>query len=235
MSSKKVDSVVISGTGLFTPEHVISNEELVAAYNAWANKYNDDHAANIRQGEIEAKPLSSSEFIVKASGIRQRFAYIKDGILDIDRMRPRIPERSEAELVRSGGDGRPCGPGRPYRTPANRLPTSMLWWSPAPIPSDPTQPLPSRSRMPWEIDGFAFDMLVACSAATFALHRAYEMIVAGTARCVLLINPELTSPQVNYQDRDSHFIFGDVATATIVERMDTCTASQSYEILSTRP
>lgn len=84
------------------------------------------------------------------------------------------------------------------------------------------------------IDGFGFDMLVACSAATFALHRAYEMVAAGTARCVLAINPELTSPQVNFCDRDSHFIFGDVATATIVERADTCTAPHSYEILSTR-
>ena len=84
------------------------------------------------------------------------------------------------------------------------------------------------------IEGFAFDMLVACSAATFALHRAYEMVAAGTARRVLLINPELTSPQVNYHDRDSHFIFGDVATAAIVERGDICTADQRYEILSTK-
>jgi beta-ketodecanoyl-[acyl-carrier-protein] synthase len=84
------------------------------------------------------------------------------------------------------------------------------------------------------IKGFAFDMLVACSAATFALHRGYEMVTAGTARCVLLINPELTSPQVNYCDRDSHFIFGDVATATIVERADTCTAPHAYEIIHTK-
>ena len=83
------------------------------------------------------------------------------------------------------------------------------------------------------IEGFGFDMLVACSAATFALHRAYEMITAGTARCVLTINPELTSPQVNYCDRDSHFIFGDVATATIVERAETCTVPHSYDILGT--
>jgi len=60
------------------------------------------------------------------------------------------------------------------------------------------------------------------------------MVTAGSARCVLLINPELTSPEVNYSDRDSHFIFGDVATATIVERADTCTARHSYEILSTK-
>jgi beta-ketodecanoyl-[acyl-carrier-protein] synthase len=49
-----------------------------------------------------------------------------------------------------------------------------------------------------------------------------------------LINPELTSPQVNYCDRDSHFIFGDVATAAIVERADTCTAPCSFEIIHTK-
>lgn len=60
------------------------------------------------------------------------------------------------------------------------------------------------------------------------------MIKAGTASCVMVINPELTSPQVNYKDRDSHFIFGDVSTATILETLDTCTADDSYEILSTK-
>lgn len=84
------------------------------------------------------------------------------------------------------------------------------------------------------IDGFGFDMLVACSAATFGLQRAYEMVKAGTARCVLAINPELTSPQVNYKDRDSHFIFGDVSIATIVEATETCTAESTFEILSTK-
>jgi beta-ketodecanoyl-[acyl-carrier-protein] synthase len=83
------------------------------------------------------------------------------------------------------------------------------------------------------IEGFGFDMLVACSSATFALQRAYEMIVAGTAKCVLVINPELTSPQNNFRDRDSHFIFGDVATATIIEGAETCVSQHSYDILYT--
>ena len=77
-------------------------------------------------------------------------------------------------------------------------------------------------------------MLVACSAATFALQRAYEMVAAGTARAVLTINPELTSPQNNFRDRDSHFIFGDVATATIIERRETSSSEHCYDILTTR-
>ena len=74
-------SVVISGTGLWTPEHSISNEELVAAYNAYATQFNASHQAAIAAGELAEKPLSSAEFIEKASGIRSRYAYIKDGIL----------------------------------------------------------------------------------------------------------------------------------------------------------
>ena len=84
------------------------------------------------------------------------------------------------------------------------------------------------------IEGFGFDMLVACSAATFGLHRAYDSLVAGSSKCVLAINPELVTPQVNFCDRDSHFIFGDVGTAIIMERSETCTSPNSYEILSTK-
>jgi len=73
MSSVKPYSVVISGTGLYTPENVITNEELVTSYNRWANQYNTEHSVEIEKGELEAKPLSSVEFIVKASGIQQRF------------------------------------------------------------------------------------------------------------------------------------------------------------------
>ena len=84
------------------------------------------------------------------------------------------------------------------------------------------------------IQGFGFDMLVACSAATFAMQRAYEMVKSGTARTVLVVNPELTSPQVNYLDRDGHFIFGDVSTAVVIEAEEHCRSAHSYEILGTR-
>ena len=84
------------------------------------------------------------------------------------------------------------------------------------------------------IKGFGFDMLVACSAATFGMHRAWEMVASGNARAVLVINPELVSPQVNYTDRDSHFIFGDVATATVVESEDTANSDHVFSVLSTK-
>jgi beta-ketodecanoyl-[acyl-carrier-protein] synthase len=233
MSSAKPNSVVISGTGLYTPEHVITNEELVDSYNRWVNQYNEEHALEIEKGELEAKPRSSVEFIVKASGIRQRFAYIKEGILDINRMRPLIPERPEEALsdqaemaLHAARDAIKAAGKRPADIDAVVVSCAYTQRSYPAIAIEVQNEL--------GINGFAFDMLVACSAATFALHRGYEMVTAGTARCVLLINPELTSPQVNYCDRDSHFIFGDVATAAIVERADTCTAPGCFEILHTK-
>jgi beta-ketodecanoyl-[acyl-carrier-protein] synthase len=233
MPLEKTIPVVISGTGLWTPDHVITNEELVASFNAWADQYNRVHADEIASGKLEAKPKSTVEFIAKASGILQRFVYIKEGILDIDRMRPVIPERPENALSDQAEIALHAA--RDAMTAANKTAADIdavivsCAYTQRPYPA-----IAIEIQNELGINGFGFDMLVACSAATFALHRGYEMVAAGTARAVLLINPELTSPQVNFCDRDSHFIFGDVATATIVERADTCTAPHSYDILGTK-
>lgn len=233
MTIEKPGAVVISGTGLWTPEHIITNEELVASYNAWAENYNAEHAAAIEAGELEPKLLSSAEFIVKASGIRQRYAYVKEGILDVDRMRPAIPERPEealsdqAEIALHAARDAMADAGK-TAADIDAVIVSCAYTQRA----YPAIAIEVQNAL--GIQGFGFDMLVACSAATFALQRAYEMVAAGTARAVLAVNPELTSPQVDYRNRDSHFIFGDVATAVIVERADTCKAAHAYEILGTK-
>ena len=74
--------IVISGSGLWTPEQSISNEELVASYNAYADKFNTENARAITAGEIEQKPFSSAAFIEKASGIKSRHVYTREGILE---------------------------------------------------------------------------------------------------------------------------------------------------------
>jgi beta-ketodecanoyl-[acyl-carrier-protein] synthase len=226
-------SVVISGSGLWKPDHSISNEELVTAYNAYALQHNEQNEQAIKAGEVAEKPLSSAEFIEKASGIRSRYIYVKDGVLDINRMRPNIPERAEDQLsdqaemaVYAANDAIKA---------ANKKPEDIDVVIVSCAYTQRSYPaLAIEVQGALGIKGFAFDMLVACSAATFALHRAYEMIAAGTAKSVLVINPELTSPQVNYCDRDSHFIFGDVSTAMVVEGADTANAEHVYEILSTK-
>ena len=62
-----MSDIVISGSGLFIPPFTITNDELVEAYNAYANRFNEEHADAIAAGETEALPLSSSEFIEKAA------------------------------------------------------------------------------------------------------------------------------------------------------------------------
>ncbi len=225
--------IVISGIGLWTPPESISNAELVDSYNAYADKYNTEHAAAINAGELAAKPYSSVEFIEKASGIKSRFAYQKAGILDVERMRPLIAPRGDEQL--SDQAEMALNAARPAMAAANKKAgdiDAVIVSCAYTQRSYPAIAIEVQAQL--GIDGFGFDMLVACSAATFGLHRAYEMVAAGTARCVLVINPELTSPQVNYTDRDSHFIFGDVATATIVEKADTCSAATRFDVLSTR-
>jgi beta-ketodecanoyl-[acyl-carrier-protein] synthase len=84
------------------------------------------------------------------------------------------------------------------------------------------------------VDGFGFDMNVACSSATFALQIAADSIRAGSARRLLIVNPEICSAHLNFRDRDSHFIFGDVCTALMVEHSADCAARGAFEIVGSR-
>ncbi|WJG08626.1 beta-ketoacyl-ACP synthase III [Aliiglaciecola sp. LCG003] len=225
--------VVISGSGLWTPEHSISNSELVDSYNQFAEKFNQQNAQAIDSGEIDAKPSSSAEFVEKASGIKSRYIYVKDGVLDIDRMRPRIAERSDDELSHQAEIALKAA--KKALKAANKKASdvdAVIVSCAYTQRSYPAIAIEVQGAL--GIKGFAFDMLVACSAATFGVHRAYEMIAAETAKCVLVINPELVSPQINYTDRDSHFIFGDVATAMVIEHKSTADSEHQFEILSTK-
>ena len=89
--------IVISGTGLYTPEESITNEELVDSFNRYVEQYNAEHEAAITAGEIPALQPSSAEFVEKASGIAARYVMNKSGILDPARMIPDLPERPNEE------------------------------------------------------------------------------------------------------------------------------------------
>ena len=217
--------VVISGVGLWHPEHVITNEELVAAYNAYAERFNAQND--------EELPLSSAEFVEKASGIKQRYAYVKEGILDPERMRPKIPVRPDDVLSHQAEIA--LNSARPALAAAGKQAADIDMVIVSCAYTQRSYPaIAIEVQAELGIDGSGFDMLVACSAATFALQRAHDAIAAGSARAVLVINPELTSPQVNYRDRDGHFIFGDVSTSMVLERADTCQSAHSYDVLGLR-
>lgn len=227
------NQVVISGSAIWHPPHTLTNEELIGAYNAWAEQHNEQQKAEIEAGDVAPAPLSSVEFVEKASGIKQRYIYKKDGVLDINRMRPYIEPRADEELSHQAEFA--INAARPALADANKSPSdidAVIVGCAYTERSYPAIAIEVQNEL--GIDGFGFDMLVACSAATFALQRAYEMVSSGTAKAVLVINPELTSPQVNYKDRDGHFIFGDVSTAVVVESAETCTAEHSYDVLGTK-
>mgnify|MGYP000865869426 CR=1 FL=1 len=226
-------AVVISGTGIYQPPFTITNAELVASFNAYVEQQNALHADAIAAGTREPLTPSSVEFIEKASGIKQRYVMDKEGILDINRMYPRFKERSDDELslmaeiavdaarkamAQAGKTGQDidaviCSSANMQRAyPAMAI--------------EIQQAIGAR--------GYGFDMNVACSAATFALEQAVNAIRSGSATCVLVVNPEITSAHQEWKDRDCHFIFGDVCTATIVERADTATAADQWDVLGSQ-
>lgn len=227
------NNVVISGVGLWTPANTITNEELVDSYNAWATKFNLENDAQIAAEEIAAKPLSSAAFIEKASGIKSRYVYCKDGVLDINRMRPKLTPRADDALSHQAEMA--VGAAEKALKAANKTAADVDMVIVACAYTERSYPaIAIEVQAQLGIQGFGFDMLVACSAATFGLQRAHDSVAAGSAKCVLVINPELTSPQVNYTDRDSHFIFGDVATAVVVESAASCQSEHSFDVLGTR-
>jgi beta-ketodecanoyl-[acyl-carrier-protein] synthase len=234
MSEHKLPrGIVISGTGLWTPPEAISNEELVDAYNSYAKQYNLEHAQAIESGELQPKPQSSAEFIEKASGIKSRYVVTREGILDPARMRPFIPERNDDDLCVQAEMGLKAAKLALEKANKQASDVDMVIVGASYMQrAYPAIAIEIQGAL--GIDGFAFDMEVACSSATFSLQRAVDAICSGAARTVLVINSELASPQVDFTDRDSHFIFGDVAVASVIERRETCSVDTAWEILGTK-
>ena len=225
--------VHITGTGLFTPEESISNEELVTAFNAYVENFNAEHAADIEAGRVEALAASSVAFIEKASGIKSRFVMNKSGIIDPEIMCPRLPERSNDEpsilaemSIRATQEAMQQAGIESTDIDAVLVACSNL-----------QRPYPAIAVEVQEllgIDGFGFDMNVACSSATFGIQTGCDMIRSGSARRVLVVNPEICTGHLNFRDRDSHFIFGDVCTAVILEGDDVAASKGAFEIIDTR-
>lgn len=222
----------ITGSGVFTPENVITNAELVTAFNAYADKMNAQNADAIAAGEIEPMQHSSEEFIFKASGIEKRYVMDKDGVLDPDVMHP---------LLRQRGDNEP-GIMTEMAVDACKKALEQAGRSAEDVDlvicaaSNHERAYPAVAieiQQALGISGFGFDMNVACSSATFGIQAAADMVRSGSVRAALVVNPEICSGHLEWRDRDCHFIFGDVATATLIERVEDAKGPH-FEILSTR-
>ena len=226
--------VVISATGLWTPEQSITNDELVVAFNAYVARYNEQHADDIAAGKREALGPSDSAFIEKASGIKQRYVINKDGILDPERMAPRIPERPDDELsvqaeiavaaAKQALDNANLGP---EDIDAVLVACSNMQRA------YPAMAVEVQAALGMN-HGWGYDMNVACSSATFGIQAGVDAIRNGNARRVLVVSPEICSAHLAWEDRDCHFIFGDAATAVILERKQIATSERQWEVLGTR-
>ena len=230
--NRPLSNAIIAATGLYTPPESLSNAELVETFNTYVERFNARNAAAIAAGEVQALTPSSVEFIEKASGIKSRHVIDKSGLIDPEVMRPVIPERPNEEIsilaeiaVKAAEQAIQA-----WGKPVSEIDAVIC------AASNMQRAYPAMAievQQALGIEGFAFDMNVACSSATFGIKTAADYIAAG-ARAVLMVNPEITSGHLNFRDRDSHFIFGDVATAVIVEAADRATPGQGWEILGTR-
>ena len=226
--------VQISGTGLYTPKEILTNDELVESYNSFVDEFNLENKDKIDKGEIDELQKSNTEFIEKASGVKSRYVQNKSGILDTKFMRPRLRERSESELSNLAEMGVAAAKQaiKNANISTDKIDAVIV------ACSNLERPYPAIAieiQNALNINGFAFDMNVACSSATFGIQTIFDMIKSGSIRSALMVNPEICSGHLNFKDRDCHFIFGDVATAVIIEEFDEkSTSPNTYEILGTK-
>lgn len=223
-------NVVITGTGLFTPEHAIDNDALVAAFNAWVKAEN---ARRTEAGVEERLDYSSSDFIVKASGILNRYVLDAEGILDPERMRPRLPRRSNDEPSIQCEMGIAAAGQALESAGVDAADIDLVIVACSNL-ERPYPALAVELQAALGAGGYAFDMNVACSSATFAIETAANAIRAGNASRALVVSPEICSAHLNFRDRDSHFIFGDACTAVVLESDELATGESRFEVLGTR-
>ena len=221
-------NIYIAGTGIWHPEEKVSNNEIVNSYNSYVEKFNQENKLEIENGSIDAMELSSAEFIEKASGIKSRYVIDKEGILDINRMMPRVknehPDRLSihAEVgIKAAKKAMDQANIKPNEIDAVIVGTSHAARNYPAVAIEIQQEL--------GINGYGYDMLVGCSSTTFAINNAYSDIASGIANTILVINPEVSTPFVNFTHRDKHFIFGDGCAATVVQRDST--SSKAFKII----
>lgn len=225
--------VAISGTGLFTPSDTITNAELVASFNEYARHHNAENAEAITAGRMHPILKSSDEFIVKASGIKRRHVIAKKGMLEPEIMCPRMPERPNEQLSIMAEIA--VNAAREALKAAHRTPTDIDGVVVAASVMQRFYPqIAIEVQNALGIKGFGFDMLAACSSATFGIQVATDMIAQGSARAILAINPEICTSHLNLRDRETHFIFGDAATACVLELGQHADGDNTWDIVSTR-
>ena len=226
-------SVVISGTGLFTPKDFITNEELVESYNKYVDISNLENEKAIASGEIDALTHSDAAFIKKVSGIEKRYVLDKEGILDPYRMRPNLEERPNDQIsIQAEISISACREALDQAGKSANDVDAVICGCANLQRAYPAVAIEIQKEL--GIEGYAYDMNVACSSSTFALQNAVNDILSGVANCILVVNPDICSGHLNFRDRDGHFIFGDACTAILLEKKGVNNSKDCFEILGTK-
>jgi beta-ketodecanoyl-[acyl-carrier-protein] synthase len=211
-----LNAVVIAATGVFTPEPTISNEELAVAFNAFADAYNQEHAAAIQAGERLAKKPIDPQQVEAITGVKSRHVLDKTGVLDPARMRPSFPIRTEGALSITASMGLAACEEALARAKRKARDVDVVICA----ASSMERPYPAIAveiQHALGIEGFAYDLNAAGASAVFGVQQAASLIRAGQANSVLVVSPEICSAHVDWRDRDSCCLFGDAASAVLVE------------------
>ena len=221
-------NIYIAGTGIWHPADKISNDEIVNSYNSYVERFNNDNQSDIDKGLIQPMEFSSAEFIEKASGIKSRYAIDKEGILDIDRMMPRVKNEHPDRLSIHAQVGIEAAKKAMDQAGIDsaQIDAVIVGTSHA-ARNYPAVAIEIQEEL--GINGYAYDMLVGCSSTTFAINNAYSDIASGLAKTILVINPEVSTPFVNFTHRDKHFIFGDGCAASIIQKDST--SKKAFKII----
>ncbi|HEY0251935.1 MAG TPA: beta-ketoacyl-ACP synthase III [Kofleriaceae bacterium] len=224
--------IAISGHGVWHRDTVLTNDELVAGFNAFVKLDNAKHADEIAAGTHQPLKESSSEFIVKASGIHQRYVEDKTGLVDPERMCPNIPDRPENELSIQAEYAKNAAVKALEKAGRAGEDIDLVVLGASNLQRlYPALAIEVQDAV--GAHGYGFDVSIGCSAATGATIMAQQAIQTGSAKCALVVIPELTTGHMNWRERDSHFIFGDASVAFVVEPVERARPG-SWEILSSK-
>lgn len=221
-------NIHIAGTGIWFPDEKISNEELINSYNSYVDLFNYENHSKIQEGLLDSMEYSSIEFVEKASGIKSRHVIDKEGILDINRMMPRVNNEHEDRLSIHAEVGiKAAKKAMKQASVISSDIDAVIVGSSHSARNYPAVAIEIQKEL--AVNGYAYDMLVGCSSTTFAINNAFSDIASGLAKTILVINPEISTPAVNFTHRDKHFIFGDGCAATIIQKDSS--SEKSFRIL----
>ena len=168
--------VVIGGTGLYTPANSISNAELVESFNAYVARFNADNAAAIDAGEVQAlTPLLRRvhrEGLGHQEPLRGRQGRHARPAASCGPASPSAPTTSSSILAEMARRGRASRPSPRWGKPAAEIDAVIC------AASNMQRAYPAMAievQQALGIEGFAFDMNVACSSATFGIKTAARL------------------------------------------------------------